>query len=195
MKIDLSHSSIKVIPSNTSIRTTTLIKLKEKSQNQAVSLLMLGLTQDRIEIRSLCCSGLVVHHSKTSWNTLQIMASSDEDNTVRAEALNAIIQYSLIYGWSIIRQCFVKDSSQFVRCTLASMMLKQRQIPARWLIDLSTLAIADSNNKVRLYATEIFGRLSKECTSQSNQAREILILLQDDTDHQVATSAINNLYN
>nr|YP_009530717.1 HEAT repeat-containing PBS lyase [Paulinella micropora]AXY63406.1 HEAT repeat-containing PBS lyase [Paulinella micropora] len=195
MKIDRSPSSITVVHSSPSIKTAALIKLKEKSQNQTVFLLILGIMQDRTEIRSLCCSGLGVHQSKPSWNILQIIVSSDEDATVRAEALNSIIQYSLIYGWNVIRQCFVKDSSQLVRCTLLSMLLKQRQIPVRWLIDLSTLAIADNNNKVRLYATEIFGRLSKECTSQSKQAREILILLQDDIDHQVATSAINSLCN
>nr|AUG32453.1 HEAT repeat-containing PBS lyase [Paulinella longichromatophora] len=194
MGMIFSISYLAMISDNNLIQTSSLMQLKDKPPKQAISLLLLGLRQDGIETRSLCCSGLMVEYDQISWSLLQLVLSSDENAIIRAEAIDSVTQQSIIYGWNTIRQSFIKDLSRLVRRVILSVVLQQPQIPARWLMDLSKLAIVDNDRIIRVNGTEIFGRLIRECPDQAKEALEILMRLKGDIDSRVAASATNSLY-
>ena len=171
-----------------------LAGLREASVEQATPLLLLGLEQQAIMVRSLACAGLGVKRSEAGWQELVRALQHDEDANVRAEAANALASYGVERSWPLLRQIFIDDSQWLVRCSVLSALAEQPEIPLTWLLELAGLALTDADGTVRVGGAEILGRVAREAEPDlAMQARQQLAPLQSDPDHRVVAAALNGL--
>ena len=82
-----------------------------------------------------------------------------------------------------------------MRCSILSALAEQPEIDFGWLLDLASAAITDDDGTVRVSGAEILGRIVRERADQQigEQARALLLPLQQDGDHRVIAAALNGL--
>ena len=82
-----------------------------------------------------------------------------------------------------------------VRRRQPSVLAEQPDIDLGWLLELSTMAIADADGTVRVSGAEILSRIVREGVKLpiGEQARTLLQPLQQDGDHRVVAAALNGL--
>ena len=172
-----------------------LVGLREVPLEQAVTLLLLGLEQSMFMVRSLSCAGLGVKQNEAGWQALVAAMQDDDDANVRAEAANSLVSHSVERAWPLVRDAFAADGQWLVRCSILAALAEQGDIEAAWLMELSEMAIADSDGTVRVGGAEILGRLVADGVDPAltNQARAALHQLQGDSDHRVVAAALNGL--
>ena len=172
-----------------------LTQLRFCTDQEAVPLLVLGSEQEAFMVRSLSCSGLGYKRTEQGWTVLERLLRSDGDANVRAEAANSLASYGVERAWPLLKAAFVSDDAWLVRCSILSALAEQPAIDLRWLLELATAAIADADGTVRVSGAEILGRIVREGTDQSigDQARQLLLPLQQDGDHRVVAAALNGL--
>ena len=172
-----------------------LTQLRFCTDQEAVPLLVLGSEQEAFMVRSLSCSGLGYKRTEQGWTVLERLLSSDGDANVRAEAANSLASYGVERAWPLLKAAFVSDDAWLVRCSILSAQAEQPAIDLGWLLELATAAIADADGTVRVSGAEILGRIVREGTDQSigDQARQLLLPLQQDGDHRVVAAALNGL--
>ena len=172
-----------------------LTQLRFFSDEQAVPLLVLGSEQDAFLVRSLSCSGLGYKRTEQGWIVLERLLRSDGDANVRAEAANALASYGVDRSWPLLKAAFDADSAWLVRCSILSALAEQPEIDFTWLLELASAAITDSDGTVRVSGAEILGRIVREAAGQpiGDQARSLLLPLQQDRDHRVVAAALNGL--
>lgn len=172
-----------------------LTQLRFCTDQEAVPLLVLGSEQEAFMVRSLSCSGLGYKRTEQGWTVLERLLSSDGDANVRAEAANSLASYGVERAWPLLKAAFVSDDAWLVRCSILSALAEQPAIDLGWLLELATAAIADADGTVRVSGAEILGRIVREGTDQSigDQARQLLLPLQQDGDHRVVAAALNGL--
>lgn len=170
--------------------------LREVPPEQAIPLLLLGLEQDVFMVRSLSCAGLGYKQSPDGWDALERALVHDDDPNVRAEAANALVSYSLERAWPLLIQAFGVNDHWLVRCSILSAVAELSDVSAECLLELSCLAIADTDGTVRVGGAEILGRLVREAgvpAELAASARAALVPLQHDGDHRVVAAALNGL--
>ena len=172
-----------------------LTQLRFCSEDDAVPLLVLGTQQQPFLVRSLSCSGLGYKRNEEGWRVLTHLLRADADANVRAEAANAMVSYGVERSWALLKEAFAADQAWLVRCSILSAFAEQPGIDPSWLLDLSRLAIEDSDGTVRVSGAEILGRLVREqpATGVGGTARSLLQPLQQDGDHRVVAAALNGL--
>jgi HEAT repeat protein len=172
-----------------------LTQLRFCTDQEAVPLLVLGSEQEAFMVRSLSCSGLGYKRTEQGWTVLERLLRSDGDANVRAEAANSLASYGVERAWPLLKAAFVSDDAWLVRCSILSALAEQPAIDLAWLLELATAAIADADGTVRVSGAEILGRIVREATDQSigDQARQLLLPLQQDGDHRVVAAALNGL--
>ena len=172
-----------------------LTQLRFCTDQEAVPLLVLGSEQEAFMVRSLSCSGLGYKRTEQGWKVLERLLRSDGDANVRAEAANSLASYGVERAWPLLKAAFVSDDAWLVRCSILSALAEQPAIDLAWLLELATAAIADADGTVRVSGAEILGRIVREATDQSigDQARQLLLPLQQDGDHRVVAAALNGL--
>ena len=172
-----------------------LTQLRFCTDQEAVPLLVLGSEQEAFMVRSLSCSGLGYKRTEQGWTVLERLLRSDGDANVRAEAANSLASYGVERAWPLLKAAFVSDDAWLVRCSILSALAEQPAIDLAWLLELATAAIADADGTVRVSGAEILGRIVREGTDQSigDQARKLLLPLQQDGDHRVVAAALNGL--
>lgn len=172
-----------------------LTQLRFLEEDAAVPLLVLGTEQKPFLVRSLSCSGLGYKRNEQGWTVLSKLLGSDEDPNVRAEAANALVSYGVQRSWPLLCKAFAADNAWLVRCSILSALAEQPVIDFSWLLELATMAIADTDGTVRVSGAEILGRLVREGEGHAigNQARSLLQPLQKDADHRVVAAALNGL--
>ncbi len=171
-----------------------LAGLRTVEAEAAIPLLLLGLEQTTFVIRSLACAGLGVKRSEAGWAALEQVLRHDEDANVRAEAANALASYGVERSWPLLRDAFVADDQWLVRCSILSALAEQEAMPAAWLLELAREAVADGDGTVRAGGAEILGRLVRKGRGpEAVQAREVLAVLQGDSDHRVTAIALDGL--
>lgn len=172
-----------------------LTQLRFCTDQEAVPLLVLGSEQEAFMVRSLSCSGLGYKRTEQGWTVLERLLRSDGDANVRAEAANSLASYGVERAWPLLKAAFVSDDAWLVRCSILSALAEQPAIDLGWLLELATAAIADADGTVRVSGAEILGRIVREGTDQSigDQARQLLLPLQQDGDHRVVAAALNGL--
>lgn len=172
-----------------------LTQLRFCTDQEAVPLLVLGSEQEAFMVRSLSCSGLGYKRTEQGWTVLERLLCSDGDANVRAEAANSLASYGVERAWPLLKAAFVSDDAWLVRCSILSALAEQPAIDLGWLLELATAAIADADGTVRVSGAEILGRIVREGTDQSigDQARQLLLPLQQDGDHRVVAAALNGL--
>ena len=172
-----------------------LTQLRFCTDQEAVPLLVLGSEQEAFMVRSLSCSGLGYKRTEQGWTVLERLLRSDGDANVRAEAANSLASYGVERAWPLLKAAFVSDDAWLVRCSILSALAEQPAIDLAWLLELATAAIADADGTVRVSGAEILGRIVREGTDQSigDQARKLLLPLQQDSDHRVVAAALNGL--
>ena len=172
-----------------------LTQLRFVSDADAVPLLVLGTEQKPFLVRSLSCSGLGYKRTEQGWDVLRRLLVNDEDPNVRAEAANALASYGVDRAWPLLQNAFAADDAWLVRCSILSALAEQPEINLSWLMELATMAIADSDGTVRVSGAEILGRLVRDGSGQpvGVQARSLLQPLQQDSDHRVVAAALNGL--
>ena len=172
-----------------------LTQLRFCTDQEAVPLLVLGSEQEAFMVRSLSCSGLGYKRTEQGWTVLERLLRSDGDANVRAEAANSLASYGVERAWPLLKAAFVSDDAWLVRCSILSALAEQPAIDLAWLLELATAAIADADGTVRVSGAEILGRIVREATDQSigDQARQLLLPLQQDRDHRVVAAALNGL--
>ncbi len=172
-----------------------LTELRFLEDDVAVPLLVLGTEQKPFLVRSLSCSGLGYKRNEQGWRVLSRLLIADDDPNVRAEAANALASYGVERSWPLLRDAFAADEAWLVRCSILSAFAEQPEIALSWLLELSTMAIADADGTVRVSGAEILGRLVREGDGQTigEQARTLLQPLQQDRDHRVVAAALNGL--
>ena len=172
-----------------------LTQLRFCTDQEAVPLLVLGSEQEAFLVRSLSCSGLGYKRTEQGWTVLERLLRSDGDANVRAEAANSLASYGVERAWPLLKAAFVSDDAWLVRCSILSALAEQPAIDLAWLLELATAAIADADGTVRVSGAEILGRIVREATDQSigDQARQLLLPLQQDGDHRVVAAALNGL--
>ena len=126
---------------------------------------------------------------------LETLLRSDADANVRAEAANSLASYGVDRAWPLLRAAFMADDAWLVRCSILSALAEQPQIDLGWLLELASAAITDADGTVRVSGAEILGRIVLEGSDQpiGEQARALLLPLQQDSDHRVVAAALNGL--
>ena len=172
-----------------------LTQLRFCSDEEAVPLLVLGSEQEAFLVRSLSCSGLGYKRTEQGWDVLERLVRTDGDANVRAEAANALASYGVARAWPLLKAAFDADSAWLVRCSILSALAEQPEIDFTWLLELATAAITDGDGTVRVSGAEILGRIVREGSGQpiGEQARTLLVPLQQDRDHRVVAAALNGL--
>ena len=172
-----------------------LTKLRFCSEEEAVPLLVLGTEQQPFLVRSLSCSGLGYKRNEQGWAVLSRLLTADEDSNVRAEAANSLVSHGVARAWPLLREAFGKDEAWLVRCSILSALAEQPEIDLTWLLELGAAAIADGDGTVRVSGAEILGRIIRETSGAGigEQARTLLLPLQQDRDHRVVAAALNGL--
>jgi len=188
---DLSALREAIVSGDPSRAMPALVGLREVPVEQAVPLLLLGLEQGIFIVRSLSCAGLGVKQSEAGWQALASGAQHDVVANVRAEAANSLVSHGLERAWPLVRQVFGADLHWLVRCSILSALAEQPGIDPTWLLELATMAIADTDGTVRVGGAEILGRLVQEHGDAA--ARVALQGLQSDSDHRVVAAALNGL--
>ena len=172
-----------------------LTQLRFCSDEEAVPLLVLGSEQEAFLVRSLSCSGLGYKRTEQGWDVLERLLRTDGDANVRAEAANALASYGVPRAWPLLKAAFDADNAWLVRCSILSALAEQPEIDFTWLLELATAAITDGDGTVRVSGAEILGRIVREGSDQpiGEQARTLLLPLQQDRDHRVVAAALNGL--
>ncbi len=172
-----------------------LTQLRFCSDEEAVPLLVLGSEQEAFLVRSLSCSGLGYKRTEQGWDVLERLLRTDGDANVRAEAANALASYGVPRAWPLLKAAFDADNAWLVRCSILSALAEQPEIDFTWLLELASAAITDGDGTVRVSGTEILGRIVREGSGQpiGEQARTLLVPLQQDRDHRVVAAALNGL--
>ena len=172
-----------------------LTQLRFCSDEEAVPLLVLGSEQEAFLVRSLSCSGLGYKRTEQGWDVLKRLLRTDGDANVRAEAANALASYGVPRAWPLLKAAFDADNAWLVRCSILSALAEQPEIDFTWLLELATAAITDGDGTVRVSGAEILGRIVREGSGQpiGEQARTLLLPLQQDRDHRVVAAALNGL--
>ena len=172
-----------------------LTRLRFCSEEDAVPLLVLGTEQQPFLVRSLSCSGLGYKRNEQGWAVLSRLLTADEDSNVRAEAANSLVSHGVARAWPLLREAFGKDEAWLVRCSILSALAEQPEIDLTWLLELGAAAIADGDGTVRVSGAEILGRIIRETSGAGigEQARTLLLPLQQDRDHRVVAAALNGL--
>ena len=172
-----------------------LTQLRFCSDEEAVPLLVLGSEQEAFLVRSLSCSGLGYKRTEQGWDVLERLLRTDGDANVRAEAANALASYGVARAWPLLKAAFDADNAWLVRCSILSALAEQPEIDFTWLLELATAAITDGDGTVRVSGAEILGRIVREGSGQpiGEQARTLLVPLQQDRDHRVVAAALNGL--
>jgi len=172
-----------------------LTQLRFCSDEEAVPLLVLGSEQEAFLVRSLSCSGLGYKRTEQGWDVLERLLRTDGDANVRAEAANALASYGVPRAWPLLKAAFDADNAWLVRCSILSALAEQPEIDFTWLLELATAAITDGDGTVRVSGAEILGRIVREGSGQpiGEQARTLLVPLQQDRDHRVVAAALNGL--
>ena len=172
-----------------------LTQLRFCSDEEAVPLLVLGSEQEAFLVRSLSCSGLGYKRTEQGWDVLKRLLRTDGDANVRAEAANALASYGVARAWPLLKAAFDADNAWLVRCSILSALAEQPEIDFTWLLELATAAITDGDGTVRVSGAEILGRIVREGSDQpiGEQARTLLLPLQQDRDHRVVAAALNGL--
>ncbi|MDO6351114.1 HEAT repeat domain-containing protein [Synechococcus sp. YX-04-1] len=172
-----------------------ITQLRHCTDTEAVPLLVLGTQQKPFLVRSLSCSGLGYKRTEQGWEVLSALVTADEDPNVRAEASNALASYGVERAWPLLRSAFQADAAWLVRCSILSALAEQPEIDLTWLLELATMAIADSDGTVRVSGAEILSRVIRDGTQQliGEKARALLQPLQQDSDHRVVAAALNGL--
>ena len=172
-----------------------LTQLRFCSDEEAVPLLVLGSEQEAFLVRSLSCSGLGYKRTEQGWDVLERLLRADSDANVRAEAANALASYGVARAWPPLKAAFDADSAWLVRCSILSALAEQPEIDFTWLLELASAAITDGDGTVRVSGAEILGRIVREGSGQpiGEQARTLLVPLQQDRDHRVVAAALNGL--
>ena len=172
-----------------------LTQLRFCSDEEAVPLLVLGSEQEAFLVRSLSCSGLGYKRTEQGWDVLERLLRTDGDANVRAEAANALASYGVARAWPLLKAAFDADNAWLVRCSILSALAEQPEIDFTWLLELASAAITDGDGTVRVSGAEILGRIVREGSGQpiGEQARTLLVPLQQDRDHRVVAAALNGL--
>jgi HEAT repeat protein len=172
-----------------------LTQLRFCSDEEAVPLLVLGSEQEAFLVRSLSCSGLGYKRTEQGWDVLERLLRTDGDANVRAEAANALASYGVPRAWPLLKAAFDADNAWLVRCSILSALAEQPEIDFTWLLELASAAITDGDGTVRVSGAEILGRIVREGSGQpiGEQARTLLVPLQQDRDHRVVAAALNGL--
>ena len=172
-----------------------LTQLRFCSDEEAVPLLVLGSEQEAFLVRSLSCSGLGYKRTEQGWDVLERLLRTDGDANVRAEAANALASYGVARAWPLLKAAFDADNAWLVRCSILSALAEQPEIDFTCLLELATAAITDGDGTVRVSGAEILGRIVREGSDQpiGEQARTLLLPLQQDPDHRVVAAALNGL--
>ena len=172
-----------------------LTQLRFCSDEEAVPLLVLGSEQEAFLVRSLSCSGLGYKRTEQGWDVLERLLRTDGDANVRAEAANALASYGVPRAWPLLKAAFDADNAWLVRCSILSALAEQPEIDFTWLLELASAAITDDDGTVRVSGAEILGRIVREGSGQpiGEQARTLLVPLQQDRDHRVVAAALNGL--
>ena len=172
-----------------------LTQLRFCSDEEAVPLLVLGSEQEAFLVRSLSCSGLGYKRTEQGWDVLERLLRTDGDANVRAEAANALASYGVPRAWPLLKAAFDADNAWLVRCSILSALAEQPEIDFTWLLELASAAITDGDGTVRVSGAEILGRIVREGSGQpiGDQARTLLVPLQQDRDHRVVAAALNGL--
>ena len=172
-----------------------LTQLRFCSDEEAVPLLVLGSEQEAFLVRSLSCSGLGYKRTEQGWTVLERLLRTDGDANVRAEAANALASYGVARAWPLLKAAFDADRAWLVRCSILSALAEQPEIDFGWLLDLASAAITDDDGTVRVSGAEILVRIVRERAEQpiGEQARTLLLPLQQDGDHRVVAAALNGL--
>ena len=172
-----------------------LTQLRFCSDEEAVPLLVLGSEQEAFLVRSLSCSGLGYKRTEQGWDVLERLLRTDGDANVRAEAANALASYGVPRAWPLLKAAFDADNAWLVRCSILSALAEQPEIDFTWLLELASAAITDGDGTVRVSGAEILGRIVREGIGQpiGEQARTLLVPLQQDRDHRVVAAALNGL--
>jgi HEAT repeat protein len=164
--------------------------------DQAEPLLLLGLQQSDLLMRQLSCSGLGHKPTPAGWEPLVQALQHDEEVGVRAEAANALVSHGLERAWPLLLDAFRSDHEWLLRCSVLSAVAEHPEISGAQLLELSQLAIADSDGTVRVGGAEILARVVREAqrgSALAQAARSALLALQQDSDHRVVAAALNGL--
>jgi HEAT repeat protein len=173
-----------------------LARLVDVPADQAEPLLLLGLQQSDLLMRQLSCSGLGHKPTPAGWEPLVQALQHDEEVGVRAEAANALVSHGLERAWPLLLDAFRSDHEWLLRCSVLSAVAEHPEISGAQLLELSQLAIADSDGTVRVGGAEILSRVVREAqrgSALAQAARSALLALQQDSDHRVVAAALNGL--
>ena len=173
-----------------------LARLVDVPAEQAEPLLLLGLQQSDLLMRQLSCSGLGHKPTPAGWEPLVQALQHDEEVGVRAEAANALVSHGLERAWPLLLESFRRDNEWLLRCSVLAAVAEHPQIRPEQLLELALLATADADGTVRVGGAELLGRLLREAPAESDpagQARNVLLALQQDSDHRVVAAAFNGL--
>ena len=173
-----------------------LASLVNATPEQAEPLLLLGLQQDDMLLRQLSCSGLGHKPTPAGWQPLVDTLRGDPEVAVRAEAANALVSHGLERAWPLLLAAFERDAEWLLRCSVLSAVAEHPEMAPEPLLQLGGLASADADSTVRVGGAEILGRVVREAAAGSElaeQARAVLLRLQQDSDHRVVAAGLNGL--
>lgn len=200
-------------------RLKAITALKDYDAEVAVPLLLSQRHDSEFLVRSFVAMGLGQKQSAESFAALLEMVKFDRDTNVKAEAANSLSLYGTV-ATSHLVLAFYRDTNWLVRRSILAAMM-DLDCPSE-LMDVCLLALIDEDPTVRESAIDALGVLAntkehdaalsellKRVNSDSwhirmrvaralkhfndPQAKEALLQLRQDEEHQVVAAALEDL--